>query len=42
VIALDEIHGLSGKVRIFGVGVKTDIGVWISEHFGITIRITVL
>lgn len=43
--ALSEAQDTTGKLGRFGIGLKTKVGlndVWVSDHFGITVGITVV
>lgn len=42
VVALEEVNDSSGKVGRLGVDVKTEKGMWISNHFGIAVGVKVL
>jgi tyrosyl-DNA phosphodiesterase 2 len=41
-VALGEVKDSSGKVGRLGMGVKTEKGTWISDHFGIAVGVKVL
>jgi tyrosyl-DNA phosphodiesterase 2 len=41
VVALDETQDSSGKVGRLGIDVKTEKGMWISDHFGIAVGVKV-
>lgn len=41
VVALEETQDSSGKVGRLGVDVKTEMGMWISDHFGIAVGVKV-
>jgi tyrosyl-DNA phosphodiesterase 2 len=42
VVALEETQDCSGQVGRLGVGLKTEKGLWVSDHFGIAIGVKVL
>lgn len=42
VVKLDEIEDCSGDVGRLGVGLKTESGLWVSDHFGIAVGVNAL
>jgi tyrosyl-DNA phosphodiesterase 2 len=41
-VALEEVRDSSGKVGRLGVGLKTQKGMWVSDHFGIAVGVKML